>query len=106
MVCAPGAEALDVIRHLERLVADPAEGITMGARAHAVAALRHSPAAYAAALLPLLEQAIAARPLVAARQRLAETLGEIGLAPGDPAMLRIVNVLADMGHSEGRVESL
>ncbi len=90
------------MRHLERLVADPAQGIAMGARAQAVAARRHAPAAYAAALLPLLEQAIAARPLVAAGQRLAETLGEFGLATSDPAMLRITGVLAGMRRAENK----
>ena len=102
MVCSPGGEALDVMRHLERLVTTPALGIAMGVRAQAIAARRHSPTAYVAALLPLLEQAIAARPLVTAGQRLAETLGEFGLAPGDPAMLRITDVLAGMRHAENK----
>jgi glycosyltransferase involved in cell wall biosynthesis len=116
LVCTPGAEALDVMRHLERLIADPDAGIAMGLRAQAVATRRHSPAAYAASLLPMLREVINGRPLRAARerevidgrplraarQRLGDTLGEFGLPRHDPAMLRIDAVLADMQPAENR----
>jgi glycosyltransferase involved in cell wall biosynthesis len=116
LTCTPGAEALDVMRHLERLMADPAAGIAMGLRAQAVASRRHSPAAYAASLLPMLREVIDGRPLRAARerevidgrplraarQRLGDTLGEFGLPRHDPAMLRIDAVLADMQPAENR----
>jgi glycosyltransferase involved in cell wall biosynthesis len=102
LACRPGAEALDVMRHLERLMADPAAGIAMGLRAQAVATRRHSPAAYAASLLPMLREVINGRPLRAARQRLGDTLGEFGLPRHDPAMLRIDAVLADMQRAENR----
>jgi glycosyltransferase involved in cell wall biosynthesis len=128
MACTPGAEALDVMRHLERLMADPAAGIAMGLRAQAVATRRHSPAAYAASLLPMLREVIDRRPLRAARhevidrrplraarhevidrrplraarQWLGDILGEFGLDRHDPAMLRIDTVLADMQSAENR----
>jgi hypothetical protein len=96
LACTPGAEALDLMRHLECLMAHPDAGIAMGLRAQAVATRRHSPAAYAASLLPMLREVIDGRPLRAARQRLGDTLGEFGLPRHDPAMLRIDTVLADM----------
>ena len=102
LTCTPGAEALDVMRHLERLMADPAAGIAMGLRAQAVATSRHSPAAYAASLLPMLREVIDGRPRSAARQRLGDMLGEFGLARHDPAMLRIDTILADMQPAENR----
>jgi hypothetical protein len=81
-----------------------------------VASRRHSPAAYAASLLPMLREVIDGRPLRAARerevidgrplraarQRLGDTLGEFGLPRHDPAMLRIDAVLADMQPAENR----
>jgi glycosyltransferase involved in cell wall biosynthesis len=97
LACSPGTEALDVMRHLERLMADPAAGIAIGQRAQAFAARqRHSPANYAAALLPLLREVIDARPLIAGRQRLRDMLGEFGLLPRDPAVIRVENVLTHM----------
>ena len=104
LTCTPGAEALDVMRHLERLMADPAAGIAMGLRAQAVATRRHSPAAYAASLLPMLHEVIDGRPLRTARHWLGDMLGEFGLPRDDPAMLRIDTVLADMQPAENRKE--
>jgi glycosyltransferase involved in cell wall biosynthesis len=104
LTCTPDAEALDVMRHLERLRADPAAGIAIGLRAQAVATRRHSPAAYAASLLPMLREVIDGRPLRAARRRLVDTLGEFGLSRHDPAMLRIDTILADMQPAENRKE--
>jgi glycosyltransferase involved in cell wall biosynthesis len=102
LTCTPGAEALDVMRHLEHLMADPAAGIAMGLRAQAVATRRHSPAAYAASLLPMLRGVIDRHPLWAAKRWLGDVLGEFGLARHDLAMLRIETVLADMQPAENR----
>ena len=61
--CAPGSEALDVLLHLERLVQNPAFGAETGQRGRAFAAPRHTAAAYADALEPLLIACIAERPM-------------------------------------------
>jgi glycosyltransferase involved in cell wall biosynthesis len=109
MACRPTDEALDAMRHLEHLLADPAWGAAMGTRGRALAAERHAPSAYAKALLPLLEEVVADRPLHDtqrqllasgsdplhdARKQLFGTLAELGLDPGDPAFRR-VNVTLD-----------
>lgn len=94
--CSPGAEALDVMRHLEDLMADCAAGRAVDERAQALVVQRHSPSAYADALLPLLQQVIRERPLMAARQRLCETLSELGLSRHDPVMCRIDAVLSKL----------
>ncbi len=109
MACRPTDEALDAMRHLEHLLADPAWGAAMGTRGRALAAERHAPSAYAKALLPLLEEVVADRPLHdtrrqflasgsdplhGAREQLFGTLAELGLDPGDPAFRR-VNVTLD-----------
>nr|WP_263967479.1 glycosyltransferase [Roseomonas sp. SXEYE001] len=119
MACRPESEALDAMRHLEHLVADPAWGVSMGKRGRALAGERHSPAAYAKALLPFLEEIVATRPrrnvrrqllasssgaLSGARQQLFGTLFELGLRPDDPALARIDTILDEMGALPARKE--
>ena len=97
LACRPEAEALDAMRHLEGLLARPEEGAALGERGRAVALTRHAPAAYADALLPLLERVVAERPWREARRHLFSTLGSLGLGPEDPAARRAEAVLAGMG---------
>jgi hypothetical protein len=52
------AEALDVMRHLERLVASPDEARAMGQRARSLALERFSHASYAKSSIVLLEQSL------------------------------------------------
>ena len=103
LACRPEEEALDAMRHLEWLVAHPAEGAAIGARGRAVALTRHAPAAYADALLPLLEQVVEAKPRREARRHLFSTLGSLGLGPDDPAARRAEEVLAGMGQDAGSI---
>ena len=96
MACRPEHEALDAMRHLERLVAEPGWGAGMGERGRALAADRHAPAAYADALLPLLEEVVAGRPLRDARRAIFGTLFELGIERGDPSIWRAGAVLDGM----------
>ena len=96
MACRPEHEALDAMRHLEHLVVDPAWGASMGARGRALAARRHSPDAYAAALLPLLEEVAPPRLQRETRRQLMETLFKFDLGPDDPALGRIDTALDEM----------
>ncbi|MBB5695239.1 glycosyltransferase [Muricoccus pecuniae] len=95
--CRPEEEALDAMRHLEWVLANPAEAAALGARAREVALERHAPTAYAAALVPLMERVVADRPRREARRHLFSTLGSLGLGPEDPAARRAEGVLAGMG---------
>ena len=98
MACRPEAEALDAMRHLEGMLARPEEGAALAARGKALALTRHAPAAYAEALLPLLETVVADRPRREARRHLFSTLGSLGLGPADPAARRAEAVVAGMGQ--------
>ncbi|MFC7737538.1 hypothetical protein ACFQX4_17200 [Roseomonas sp. GCM10028921] len=96
--CRPEEEALDAMRHLEWVLANPAEAAALGAGARREVALeRHAPAAYAAALVPLMERVVADRPRREARRHLFSTLGSLGLGPEDPAARRAEGVLAGIG---------
>jgi glycosyltransferase involved in cell wall biosynthesis len=101
--CRPEAEALDTMRHLEWILAHPAEGAAIGARGRAHALRHHTPGAYVDALLPLLEQVIANRPPRPLDQprhqtqaRLLSTLSDFGLGLDDPAVRRMEAVLDSM----------
>ena len=96
MACRPEHEALDAMRHLERLAAEPGWGAAMGGRGRVLAAERHSPAAYADALVPLLETVVAARPLRDARRAMFGTLFELGIERGDPSLWRAGAALDEM----------
>ncbi|MBP0445432.1 glycosyltransferase family 4 protein [Roseomonas sp. SSH11] len=100
--CRPEAEALDAMRHLERLVADPAEIEALGERARMVALTRHAPTAYADALIPFLQRIVADRPRQDAAERIASTLAGFGLPPEDPARQRAATLLKGMGLAPGK----
>jgi glycosyltransferase involved in cell wall biosynthesis len=98
--CRPGAEASDVARHLRGLLADRATGLVLGARARAYAADRHSPARYAADLLALVRQALAAAPAIRTGRTFGHLLAAMGLDSADPAAGRVAGTLAGLlGHS-------
>ena len=96
MKCSPGREAVDVMRHLERLVCDPARFRTMGERARDLAVRRHAPSAYVDALLPLLDEVVQRRPGSDAGRSLADSLAGFGLGADDPAAARARDVLAQL----------
>lgn len=91
--CSPDHEAVDVMRHLERLLRDPSHFKAMGEQAHDMAVRRHAPSAYTDALLPLLEGAVERRPVIDAARSLADTLAGFGLQAEDPAEARVRDTL-------------
>jgi glycosyltransferase involved in cell wall biosynthesis len=106
--CTPGAEALDVMRHLERLVADSDSALAMGRRAQAFALERYSPACYARALEPILEQAamleqaMPDRWFEKARHVLHDTLRELGLGRDDRACVRADETISSLRYPLGK----
>lgn len=80
--CPPGREAAHVLHHLETVLDDPRAARDMGRRARAYAEAVHSPEAYTAALLAVLERAARAAPAIMARRRIRRTLSELGLPRG------------------------
>jgi len=99
--CAPGHEARDVMRHLERVIDDPAARLAIGRRAQAFATARHAPAAYVDKLLPLLWDVVERRPFFLAERELARTLVDFGLPSGDPSVRRAAATLADLVQFDG-----
>ncbi|WP_338665649.1 glycosyltransferase [Pararoseomonas sp. SCSIO 73927] len=104
LACRPEAEALDAMRHLEWVQANPADAAGLGARGQALARTRHSFHAYADALLPLLEEVVRGRPRREARVRLASILKDFGLGPDDAAAGRVGAVVDAMGLDPAKVE--
>jgi len=96
MACTPGAEALDVMRHLESLVAEPGAGVAMGLRAQAAVTRFFSPAVYVTSLLPLFYDVIATRPVRLMKQHLRATMSDFGLPPNSPLTHRVEACLAEM----------
>ena len=99
--CRPGAEAVDVARHLKALLVDRAAGQALAARARAYAVERHSPSRYARDLLALVERALAAGPAIRTGRAFGALLGSMGLEregpeQADPAAARVAGVLAGL----------
>jgi glycosyltransferase involved in cell wall biosynthesis len=86
--CRPGSEALDVIRHLERVLRDPEWARAMGHRAMAHAATHFTPGRYAAALDEFITTAL--RPSLPrdVDQQFATDIAGMGLGPSDPLLGR------------------
>jgi hypothetical protein len=63
---------------------------------------RHTTTVYVDALLPLLQQVVARRPILNARRQLSDTLAEFGLPPDDPAMARVGAALTSMQGTTSR----
>ncbi|MDR6535963.1 glycosyltransferase [Variovorax soli] len=94
--CSPVDEAVDVMRHLERLLRDASHFKALGERAHALAVRRHAPSAYTDALLPLLEEVVERRPAIDASRELRATLASFGLDAADQAVARAQDALAQL----------
>lgn len=113
LACRPEAEALDAMRHLERVLSDPAEAAAIGERGRQLALTRHAPTAYAEALIPFLREVMAERPMLEhsvadrpgreTRRRLLSSLESFGLGDSDPAAQRAEAVLRDMGLNSPRI---
>ena len=103
MACSPEHEALDAMRHLERVIDDPALRSAIGERARAFAVPRHAPAAYVDRLEPLLFDLVASRPGDLAMRRLTDTLIEFGLPPDDVSVTRAELSLASLIASTPRL---
>jgi glycosyltransferase involved in cell wall biosynthesis len=86
--CTPEVEALDVMRHLERLVASPDEARSVGQRARSFALERFSPASYAKSLISLLEQSLPNRWVEKGRYSLHDSLAQLGFRASDPVFVR------------------
>ena len=99
LACSPEHEALDAMRHLERVIDDPALRSDIGNRARAFAASRHNPAAYVDRLEPLLYDLVARRPVELAMRQLTDTLIEFGLPADDPSVARAELSLASLTAS-------
>ena len=99
--CRPGAEAPDVQRHLEALLADPAPARAMAERARAYAEATFTASGYADRLLSHLDRVTETLPAVRAGLRLGQTLGGFGMPPDDPAGLRVADALDDLLDRRG-----
>jgi glycosyltransferase involved in cell wall biosynthesis len=99
MRCEPGAEAFAVMRHLEQLLADPAHGRAIGARAQAFATGNHTPSAYTTSLLAFLEDIAVRRQIHAAETDLGRSLQEFGIQGNDAAAIRVQETLAGLFRS-------
>jgi glycosyltransferase involved in cell wall biosynthesis len=91
--CTPGAEALDVMRHLERLVASPDEALAMGQRARSFALKRFSPASYAKSLIALLEQSMPNPWVEKGHHSLNDSLAQLGVCASDPVFVRVSEII-------------
>ena len=96
--CSPGHEATDVRKHLEALLDDPAGARVMGDRARAYALRTFAPAAYAARLLDVLQEATLAEPAIRTGRLVGRRLAEFGMKADDPAVDRMDTALADLLH--------
>ncbi|MBD0271813.1 MAG: glycosyltransferase [Acetobacteraceae bacterium] len=99
--CRPGQEATDVRLHLEALLADPAPARAMAGRARAYAEETFTAKGYADRLLALADRAAETLPGVRAAMGLGRTLGGFGMAPVDPAGLRVADALDDLLDRRG-----
>jgi hypothetical protein len=99
--CRPGAEAADVVRHLEAIIDAPDAAQAMGQRARAYALHAFRPATYAAQLLQLLEAATTAEPAIRTARMVGRRLADIGMNADDPAVDRMGCLLAGLLHGKG-----
>ncbi len=94
--CQPGEETTEVARHLAAIVRDPTAAQARGSRAREYARRQHNPRHYVDALLPFLEDAITASPMITASIAIGRILASFGLKPDDPAASRAVAPLASL----------
>jgi len=94
--CTPGDEAADVARHIAWAMRNPQDASSIGQRAQAYARQTHDAKHYVDALMPLLESAIARRPLTLAGRALGKTLAAFGVEPEDVATTRLGVAVDDL----------
>jgi glycosyltransferase involved in cell wall biosynthesis len=99
--CRPGHEATDVRLHLEALLADPAPARAMAARARAYADETFTAGRYADLLLAHIGRVAEHLPAVRAATAMGRTLAGFGMAPDDPAGLRVADALDDLLDRRG-----
>lgn len=94
--CEPGFEARDMMRHLERLLKDPARGAAMCQRAGEYVSQHRVAPVYVDALEPLLEKVVARKAEFHARRRMAGVFASFGLLSQDPAAIRASLALEEL----------
>jgi glycosyltransferase involved in cell wall biosynthesis len=99
--CRPGAEAIDVRLHLEALLADPAPARAMARRARAYAEATFTASGYAERLLAHVDQVTETLPAVRAAMGLGRVLAGFGMAPDDPAGMRVADALDNLLNRRG-----
>ena len=97
----PETEVADVRRHLLALREDPRLGALVGRRAAAWAARTFAPDAYAARLVPFLEEVVRGQPLLRTAARLGRTAAGLGLGPDDPLLGRLAGVMDGLFRPPG-----
>jgi glycosyltransferase involved in cell wall biosynthesis len=93
LACSPGAEAVDVMRHLETLLLYPEKGKALGQKAASFARTSNSTRSYAEALVSLLEEVMIERRREKTRASLRRTLREFGLSADDTNSTRILSAI-------------
>ena len=96
LASTPANSAADVRTHLEWILDNPSAAYAMSERASAFARRTYTPARYVDMLLPLVQAAVANRPVMMTGQALGRTLASFGVEPDDPAVRRIGGVLSGM----------
>jgi glycosyltransferase involved in cell wall biosynthesis len=85
----PSYESEDLKRHLEMLVVDASKRDSLGKRAYEWAQLEFAPDSYAARLEPLLQAAVAERPIVDGIAQIGLKLRAVRAQSDDPIVKRI-----------------
>lgn len=96
LFCEPGNEARDLLLHLERLMADPAHGQAMGARAREWVTKRHSVDAYVDELERFLIGYVRSRPILNAQRLMGDVFAKVGIDRDDSAAERGRAALAEL----------
>lgn len=99
--CRPGDEAGDIARHLNWVLDNPTEATEMGRRARKFALAHYSAKRYVDGLIPLADKAVGLAPILATAKQFGYFLGQIGVAPDDPAVDRVVSSLSSAKQASG-----
>lgn len=94
--CSPGAEALDVARHLLAIMNDRAAAAARGGRARSHSLDVNSARHYVDGLLPALARATAAAPMVRSARNLGRQIGGLGLPADNETARRLGSQLSAM----------
>ncbi len=91
-----GLETVDVPRHLEWVLRNPAEARALGARAQEYVSNSRSVGRYVDSLLALVDSAVGCRPMTLAGQPIGNMLSAFALDPSDPAVERIGDAMSGL----------